>query len=163
MACSRKELDVRGGYRKELDASEGKCIKVVEETKSKSNGPSVNITIIKWKTLNTNFVQILNVCGNDWVCASNIGCPPNILATFFSDSGLSHSICYCFVCGKDPSQYLFDQGAMREHLKYCLEKGVMSDFTAQLRLCHRTTAIVCKMCKFTVTVDVHGQNILKIG
>ncbi len=37
-----------------------------------------------WKSSNTDFIQIINVCGHHWVCASNIGCPPNSCCVYDS-------------------------------------------------------------------------------
>ena len=54
--------------------------KLLKEQHPNQNGLQSTLPLsqnLKWKSSNADFIQILNVSGNHWICASNIGCPPN--------------------------------------------------------------------------------------
>ena len=39
---------------------------------------------LQWKSNGTNFVQIINICEQRWVCASNIRCPEDVVDVYDS-------------------------------------------------------------------------------
>jgi len=45
---------------------------------------------LKWDSKPDDFIQIINISGQHWVCASNINCPPGIVDVY--DSIPSYSI-----------------------------------------------------------------------
>ena len=39
---------------------------------------------LEWKSSNADFIQIMHIGGNQWICVSNINCPPNSCNIYYS-------------------------------------------------------------------------------
>jgi len=66
--------------------------KLLQQQHPQQNGLQDSVVLaseLHWESNITNFVQIINICEQHWVCATNIGCPEDVVNVY--DSSLAHS------------------------------------------------------------------------
>ena len=61
--------------------------KLLQKQHPHQNGLQDSIVLaseLEWESNRTNFVQVINVCEQHWVCASNLRCPENVVEVYDS-------------------------------------------------------------------------------
>ena len=59
--------------------------KLLQQQHPQQNGLQDSVVLaseLQWESNSTNFVQIINICEQHWVCASNIGCPEDVVDVY---------------------------------------------------------------------------------
>lgn len=62
-----------------------------------------------------------------------------------------HEAQACQVSGQDPATLPFDQGAMRKHLRPCLQRQQMDPFPALKEIMYKNRALVSEVERSTVS------------